>query len=210
MKTTSLFITLVLLITACQQNQQYKETPTDPNAITCDRIGPVSLSYTFSDLEAEIGSDKLVNSTLEVDGETVHVTRVFPDEAEEITVYWAESQAPYATITKLAVNNGFGPYQTEEGLKVGSTLADLRKINNFMPISMTNFYNSLDGFATITGFNGGDIEVNYPCLGGKLDIIKQRGVDVRMLDEIKDNEELMSSHKLFDSLDVEVVELSIQ
>lgn len=205
-----LAVAFLSLSMACQQNQPQEETVTDPNAVTCERIGPVRLSHTYSDLEAEIGADKLANSTTEVDGETIHLTRVFPDEVEEITIYWAESQPPYATITKLAINNSFGPYQTAEGLKVGSTLADLRKLNNFMPISMTNFYNSFDGFASITGFNGGDIEVNYPCLGGKLDIVKQRGVDVRMLDEIKDNEELMSSHKLFDSLDVEVVELSIQ
>lgn len=146
---------------------------------------------------------------MEVDGQSVHITKVFPNEAEEITVYWAESEEPYNTITKIAVSNNFGPYQTAEGLRVGSTLDEVKSLNNFMPITMTNFYNSLDGFATIVGFNGGDIETNYPCLGGKFDIVKQRGVDVRTLDEIKPEAELQSSHKLFDSIDVEVVELSV-
>src|SRR5690606_29663748 len=144
-----------------------------------------------------------------VNGETVQVTRVFPNEAEEITVYWAETQEPYKTITKIAVANNFGPYQTAEGLKVGSTLNEVKQYNNFMPITMTNFYNSLDGFATITSFNGGDIETKYPCLGGRMDIVKQRGVDVRTLDEIKPEAELKSSHKLFTTIDVEVVELSV-
>ena len=197
---------------ACQQGQkkQVEEVPAvDPNAITCEGIGPVKLTDSYASLDSTIGADKLENGTIEEDGKTVHITKVFPNEAEEISVYWAESKEPYTTITKIAVANNFGPYQTAEGLHVGSTLNELKQYNNFMPISMTNFYNSLDGFATITGFNGGDIELNYPCLRGKLDIVKQRGVDVRTLDEIKPEQELKSSHKLFNSIDVEVVELSV-
>ena len=198
------------IASACQQTQQQTETPqADPNAITCDGIGPVQLAYTYAALDSALGADKLENGTLEADGKTIHITKVFPNEAEEITVYWAESGEPYNTITKIAVSNNFGPYQTAEGLHVGSTLDEVKSLNNFMPITMTNFYNSLDGFATIVGFNGGDIETNYPCLGGKFDIVKQRGVDVRTLDEIKPEAELKSSHKLFNSIDVEVVELSI-
>ena len=92
---------------------------------------------------------------------------------------------------------------------MGATLNEVKEYNNFMPITMTNFYTSLDGFATIRSFNGGDIEATHPCLGGKLDIVKQRGVDVRTLDEINNETELKSSHKLFNAIDVEVVELSI-
>ncbi len=199
-----------LLAIACQQGQKEEEVvAVDPNAITCDGIGPVKLSHSYADLENEIGADKLENGTVEVAGNTVHTTRIFPNEAEEIVVYWAESEEPYTTITKLSVSNNFGPYQTSEGLRVGSTLDEVKKLNNFMPITMTNFYNNLDGFADIIDFNGGDIEANHPCIGGKLDITKQRGVDVRMLDEVKSESELQSSHKLFTTLDVEVVELSI-
>lgn len=202
---------LFFVATSCQQTQkQAEETPqADPNAITCDGIGPVKMTYTYAALDSAIGADNLENKTADVEGQEVHLTKVFPNEAEEITVYWAESQEPYTTITEIAIANNFGPYQTAEGLRVGSTLNEVKELNNFMPVTMSNFYNSLDGFARIRGFNGGDIGTNYPCLGGKLDIVKQRGIDVRTLDEIKPEEELKSSHKLFNSIDVEVVELSI-
>ncbi|MBK1439231.1 hypothetical protein JHJ32_04460 [Parapedobacter sp. ISTM3] len=207
-----LYITCIgLIAVACQQgqNQQEETAATDPNAITCEGIGPVKLTYTYAALDSAVGAGSLENGTIEEGGSTTHITKVFPNEAEEITVYWAESEEPYTTITKVAVANNFGPYQTAEGLRVGSMLNEVKQYNNFMPVTMTNFYNSLDGFATILGFNGGDLEVNYPCLGGKLDITKQRGVDVRTLDEIKPENELQSSHKLFNAIDVEVVELSI-
>ena len=213
MKTTVLSFIAIILLTACQQGQQGQQqesTAIDPNAITCQSIGPVQLNYTHAQLEVEIGANQLQDSTFIVDGDSVHITRVFPNEINEIMVYWSEIQPPYTTISRLVIDNSFGPYQTAEGLRVGSTLDELRKLNNFMPIAMTNFYNSLDGFATIIGFTGGDLETNYPCIGGRLDIVKQRGVDVRMLDEIQDADTLLSSHKLFNSLDVVVAQLSIQ
>ncbi len=210
MKNLLCIVAIAAFAVSCQQGQKKADTPAeDPHAITCERIGPVKLGYSYAALDSALGSGKLENSTADVDGNTVHITKVFPNEAEEIIVYWAESQEPYATITKIAVANNFGPYQTAEGLRVGSTLNDVKQYNNFMPVTMTNFYNNIDGFATIIGFNGGDIETKYPCLGGRFDIVKQRGVDVRTLDEIKPEKELKSSHKLFNSIDVEVVEINI-
>lgn len=210
MKNLLCIIIIAAFAVSCQQGQKQADTPTeDPNAITCERIGPVKLSYSYAALDSALGSGKMENSTADMDGKTVHITKVFPNEAEEIIVAWAENREPYTTITKIAVANNFGPYQTAEGLRVGSTLNDVKQYNNFMPVTMTNFYNNIDGFATITGFNGGDIETKYPCLGGRFDIVKQRGVDVRTLDEIKPEKELKSSHKLFNSIDVEVVEISI-
>lgn len=204
-------VLVAVVATACQQQtKEQADTPqADPNAITCEGIGPVKLTYSYAVLDSTFGADQLENDIVETEGQTTHITKVFPNAAEEITVYWAEANEPFNNIAKIAVSNNFGPYQTADGLRVGSTLNELKSLNNFMPITMTNFYNSLDGFAKIVGFNGGDLETNYPCLGGKLDIVKQRGVDVRTLDEIKPEAELKSSHKLFNSIDVEVVELSI-
>lgn len=78
-----------------------------------------------------------------------------------------------------------------------------------MPVVMTNFYNNLDGYADIVGFSGGDLETELPCLGGKLDIVKQNALDVTIRDEARQLPELLSSHRIFSMLDVEVVELSI-
>src|SRR3546814_8002032 len=143
---------LTFIATACQQTQkQQEETPpaADPNAITCNGIGPVKLAYSYAALDSAVGADNLENGTAEVDGKEVQLTKVFPNEAEEISVYWAESQEPYHTITKIAIANNFGPYQTAEGLRVGYTLNEVKELNNFMLVTMTNFYNSLAGIANL-------------------------------------------------------------
>lgn len=203
-------LAFVAVFISCQQGAKEEEIVVDPHAITCERIGPVFLSFSHAQLVQEIGADNMADEYIELNGMDVPITRVFPEEAEEIIVYWQEESAPFETIYKIAVNNNFGPYQTAAGTRVGTTLDELRQQNNFMPISMTNFYASLDGFANIIGFNGGDIETTFPCLGGKMDIVQQKSVDVTIRDQARQEAELLSSHRIFSMLDVEVVELSVR
>src|SRR5690606_518494 len=61
---------LALIAVACQQTQkQQEETPqADPNAITCDGIGPVKLAYSYAALDSAVGANNLENGTTDVDG----------------------------------------------------------------------------------------------------------------------------------------------
>ncbi len=202
---------LVGAAVACQQPQ--KETAAEAantNAITCEAIGPVKLSYSHADLEKEFGADKLTDEVKKGDdGTTYHITRVFKDTPEEIIVRWSEQTAPFGKASSITVANEGSPYETEEGIRVGSTLSDLKSANNFQPIVFTNFFSHLDGFARITSFSEGELGTKYPCLSGMLDIEKQKQIDVKLLDEFKREKEVKSSHKALEFMDVKVVELSI-
>ena len=67
-----------LITTACQQTQKQEEIPeADPNAISCEGIGPVKLDYSYAALDSAIGASNLENGTAELEGQTVQVTRVF-------------------------------------------------------------------------------------------------------------------------------------
>lgn len=198
------------LFISCQQGtKESSEEDTvvaeDPNAISCDGIGPVKFTHSLADLEETFGADNISQETNYVAGQSVNVTRVFPGEPEELVVYWDAD----GSISKIATTIPGSPYETKDGIRVGSTLQDLRDANNFMPITMTNLYATPDRQGSIEGFNGGDLEVNTPCLGGVLYVAKQRAVDVRVLDEIQPERTIQSSHKLFSMIDVEVVELSV-
>lgn len=202
---------MVALFLSCQQGQKQEEAPAaDPNAITCEGIGPVKLAFDHDALVQAVGAENITDEILSADGVTSHITKVFQNKPEELWVVWAETEAPYKTITEIQAKNTYSPYTTENGVRIGSTLDEIRNLNNFQPISMTNFYSSSDGFANVTSFNGGDLELNYPCLGLRLDIIKQKGLDVGVRDEAKEETELKSSHRIFSMLDVEVVEISIK
>ncbi|MGK9118170.1 hypothetical protein [Olivibacter jilunii] len=189
--------------------KEEKAADQDPNLITCEGIGKVKLSYSHADLEKEFGADKLADTTKEVEGKKVSVTKVFKDTPEEVTVFWAETTAPFTKAVKLSVSDEMGPYQLEEGIRVGSTLKDMVKANNFLPVTFTNFYANVDGFARIESFNDGDLGQKYPCLGGVLDIDRTDNLEVTLLDEFKKENPVKSNHKAMNFIYANVVELSV-
>lgn len=179
----------------------------DPTQITCDGIGLVKLGYSKQDLIEQFGEEDLKDQTREIKGEKRNITVVFPDQPEEVTVVWEDDLQQKAW--KLLIWNENGPYATKEGLRLGTDLRDIVKINNFPSVSFTNFYVALDGYADITGFNGGRIEEEYPCLGGRLDIVRLKGIDKNKLDEFKKEKDVSSSHPLVLNMDVKITEISI-
>jgi len=181
----------------------------DPNLITCEGIGRVKLSYSHADLEKEFGADQLADDVKDLDGKKVNVTRVFKDTPEEVTVIWAEESAPFSQATKLSITDETSPYQLEEGIRVGSSIKDVVKANNFLPLTFTNFYSNVDGFADIQSFNDGDLGQKYPCLGGTLDIDRTDNLEVSLLDEFKNENPVKSNHKAMNFIYANLVEISI-
>ncbi|GAA4781653.1 hypothetical protein GCM10023231_06570 [Olivibacter ginsenosidimutans] len=185
------------------------EEVTDSTLITCEAIGKVKLNYSHADLEKEFGVDQLVDTVKDVEGKKVSITKVFKDTPDEVTVTWAEASAPFTKAVKLSVSDGSGPYHLAEDIKVGSPLKDLVKANNFLPVTFTNFYANVDGFAQIQSFNDGDLAQKYPCLGGVLDIDRTDNLETSLLEEFKKENPANSNHKAMNFIYANVVELNI-
>jgi len=189
--------------------KETEQKPADSTLISCEGIGKVKLSYSHDDLEKTFGADQLADTTKEVDGKTVHITKVFKDSPEEVMVTWTEANAPFTKAAKLSVADAMAPYHLAEGVQVGSPLKDLVKANNFLPVTFSNFYSNVDGYGYIQGFNGGDLETKYPCLGGVLDIDRTDNLEVTLLDEFKAENPAKSNHKAMNFIYAKVVELSV-
>lgn len=202
-----------LFLFSCQnagnkQAAQEQESPQEnPNAITCERIGQVYTSYTHTDLLEKFGPEEVENDSREIDGVEREITRVFPSQAEEVIIVWSDDTR--SKVSKLIIWNEEAPYATKEGLRVGISLRDVIKVNNFLSIDFSNFYSDISGFANIESFNGGEIAEKYPCLGGKLDIVRLKGVDVHTLDDFRQKSTVNSSDPLMQSMDVKLAEISI-
>lgn len=211
-----IFLSLItgFLIASC--NQESKETPDngtselteqDSVTISCSGIGLVKLSDTRSDLASRFTEQELQDEEHDFDSFRYPVTLVYPRQPKEITVVWEDAQQE--KIKKILIWRGDSPYSTKEGLRVGLSLRDLVKLNNFLSIEFTNFYSSLDGYARITSFNGGELEEKYPCLSGELDIARLRGVDKLKLEEFRKQDTVSSSDALLQSMDVLISKIEI-
>lgn len=206
-----LFFLLILSVSACRNSGSSNtsaQQDEDPDLITCERIGPVHISATPESLAETFGPDQLLEDTREINGVQRKVTKVFPDEAGEVVVVWSADDPD--KIDQLLIWNESGPYHTKENLRVGISLRDMVRINNFLPVTFTNFYSSMDGYAQISSFNGGDIEKNYPCLTGKLDIVQFKGVDAFALEDFKNIDTVRSSDKLVQNMVVKISEISLK
>ncbi|WP_028298018.1 hypothetical protein [Olivibacter sitiensis] len=200
---------IALVVASCNSNEKKEtdETTQDPNLITCEGIGKVKLSYSHDDLVNEFGAENVKDSTLTGGVKTTYLWEGTP---QEVIVTWTENDAPFSKAEKLSVAQEFGDYHLEEGIGVGATLKDLVKLNNFLPITFSNFYAADDGFAVIQDFNEeGDITTKYPCLGGKLDIERTDNIDVNLLEDFKKENPVKSSHKAMEFIYTKVVELSV-
>ena len=208
MKKVTMFICVSLFLFSCNNaTKKVEEKEESTTAINCDGIGLVKLADTKATLAEKFAAEDLQEDSKEIKGVKKDITVVFPNKPEEITVVWEDDTR--AKIASLIIYNEEGPYATEEGLVLGSSLRDIVKANNYLSVGFTNFYASVDGYADILSFNGGVIEEKYPCLSGRLDIERLKGVDVNRLDAFKLQKEVSSGDAMMQNIDVKLTEISI-
>jgi hypothetical protein len=158
-----LFLLLITsLLTSCSSNktETHKDnTPivkSDSTLVTDSTWGPITRDADLARLEALYGKSNLKDEW--ICGaeciDTILVTKIFPNQAHEITVYWDDS-AFHKKIVMLEVYRDSTPYHTAQGIKSGSTLADILKING-QKITFSGFGWDYGGF--IQSFNNGALE----------------------------------------------------
>lgn len=205
-----LSVCIALTLFSCQNsgsNKKGDQAEEDPNLITCERVGPVHKNSSPESLIEAFGADQLSQGTREIEGAERAITKVFPDKAEEVIVVWSAEDPN--KVDQLIVWNENGPYHTKENLRVGISLRDIVRINNYLPVTFSNFYANLDGYGRISSFNGGEIEKNYPCMKGKLDIVRLKGIDAYALEDFKQVDTVQSGDQMVKNMVVKISEISI-
>lgn len=148
--------------------------PTEIQTLTCE--APFNKDTTEADLIATFGKENVeYKSVPGAEGMETNATVVFPnDPAKSLTIFWWDEdkrsrpaavtvQADYA-----ADPDGNDPWkrdilwQTGEGLKIGSTVAEVEKANG-KPFKISGFGWDYGGFAI--GWEGGalDVETRNGC-----------------------------------------------
>jgi hypothetical protein len=93
-------------------------------------VGKVTAAATYEDLVQIFGATNLRTDTVSVAEGTEEdiATYVKAETAEEIIVFWNDD-AVKKKINRIQIIAEGSPYKTAEGVKIGTTLAELEKLN---------------------------------------------------------------------------------
>jgi hypothetical protein len=75
------------------------------------------------------GKEQVIRDEVEIgEGETILATIVFPDTPNELIVEW-QSDFEYKKLSRIRIERENAQWETEEGIKIGTTLDELIEIN---------------------------------------------------------------------------------
>lgn len=93
------------------------------------QVGPINDKFTEQDLINTYGAENVKRETVGRRwGETIPATILFPDSKNQITIEWLDGK-PYQRIKRLRIEGEGSDWQTEEGIKIGTTFDELLRIN---------------------------------------------------------------------------------
>ena len=160
------------------------------NNITCWGIGPIEFGDDLAIVEEKAGKKNVYTDSLFLEGNFERlVTKLWKGTPREITIYWAEEQPPFKTIKSLEISHPNSPYQFNNGIKIGSSIAEIVNLNGGEEIKLYGF--GWDKGGTFIDFGKGKLKGDLPCFGGVFDL-KTKASD-------KDVEAVMGDHQITSS-----------
>ncbi|MFZ1327743.1 MAG: hypothetical protein WAW27_01865 [Chitinophagaceae bacterium] len=107
-----------------------KDTPIDSSLITDSSWGLITKKTKMADLQAIYGVANVKDERIcgPECADSIDVTRIYPEKNNEFIVYWKDSLY-HTSIAFIETYSTGGSYHTASGLKIGSTLEELLKVN---------------------------------------------------------------------------------
>ena len=204
----------ILLLLACSHSPERSIKPEkkiyslDENSvgndeITCWGIGEIDLDNDMSTLEEKADKKNMSVDSIVKDGVFEgFVTTLWKGTSKEIIVHWKEKTPPFHTIDFLEIRQEKSPYHFVNGIKLGTTLREMVKLNGRSPISLYGFGSAQAG--TFASFGSGKLSGDIPCFGGVFDLPENR--DSR---QFKDGEKLLSSDPVLTRHETRLVSIQI-
>ncbi len=187
-----------------------KPIPTNPNGIliTCNTVGKIKLHDTFEDIERKAGKNNIKFDSLFVNGvfANSYDTKLWKGTVGEITIKWQESQQPYKTIQSIIIEKPFANYVVQNGIKIGTTLSQVVKLNDGKAVSLLGFSGKNGG--TLMSFNQGSITTMLPCMRLVFEIPKAKSYP-KEVNAIMGTNLVQSSLVAFKIYDVKVAKIII-
>ncbi|MDZ4794739.1 MAG: hypothetical protein SGI83_10705 [Bacteroidota bacterium] len=102
----------------------------DSSLVTDSSWGLIKKGTDITGLQAIYGAANVMDERIcgPECADSIDVTRIYPEQPNQFIVYWKDNQF-HKTIAFIETYLPDGPYHSDKGLKIGSTLEELLKIN---------------------------------------------------------------------------------
>lgn len=147
MKYCNFFIFFLLIFSACDTDTSNSNTNTDTNneqpevetqpatqeskwlCIPNKQVGLIKEDADEESIIEAYGKENVIRQEVGIgEGEMVAATIVFPDSPDELIVEWQDG-FEYKKLSRIRIEQKGAKWETEEGIKIGTTLDELVKIN---------------------------------------------------------------------------------
>ena len=117
------------------------------------QFGPILATDSEADIINRLGKENVLRAEIPIgEGETVTGTIVFPGSPKELILLWTEQD--FTSLHEARCSNPNAPWATDLGIKIGSSLKQVAKINE-KAFRLSGF--QWDYAGTTTGWNQGKI-----------------------------------------------------
>ncbi|RXF69795.1 hypothetical protein [Arcticibacter tournemirensis] len=175
--------------------------------ITCWGIGDIDLDNDMQSLTGKVGKANVTQDSLFKEGSFEgFVTTLWKGSPKEIIVHWKEKKEPYQTIDHLEITSPESPYHFVNGIKIGTTLKEMEKLNGGTAISLYGF--GWDYGGTFISFNKGKLAGDIPCFGGVFAL--PENVETSDTKDVMGDSKISSSHAAFTKYDPKLVTIRVK
>ncbi len=177
------------------------------NEITCWGIGDIDLDNDMQSITEKVGETNVTQDSLFKEGSFEgFVTTLWKGSPKEIIVHWKEKKKPYQTIDHLEITHSESPYHFVNGIKIGTTLKEMEKLNGGAAIDLYGF--GWDYGGTFVSFNKGKLAGDIPCFGGVFAL--PENAEPGETKEIMGDTKISSSHTAFAKYDPKLVIIRVK
>lgn len=154
--------------------------------LTCAGAGKILLTSSVAEIESIVGKQNLHYDSVFTEGEFATMQLIaFKDKPEELIFFSQEENMPFKNISAIKIQQQKSPYAFTNGIKIGTKIDDLEKLNGNIPISFSGFGWDYEG--GFFSFNKGTLEKELPCFGGRFYFTDQNQTSVLGDSEYKSN-----------------------
>lgn len=181
------------------------DDPEAANSITCWGVGRIDLGDDLEAIAEKFGPNNLSQDSLFQEGMLQGlVTVIRKGTREEVMIYWQEKKPPFKTIHLIEISKAGSPYQFANGIKIGTSMTELVKLNGGKALHFYGF--GWDYAGTFADFGGGRLEGDIPCFGGVFAAGNQAS---ELPAGLAGDKKLSSDHPDIEGLDLHLVKIRI-